>query len=80
MEHGKIAELHNGKLNYIIKSIPGEENNRFNDVIAAPKGRVLCGTMSINTAIFKKRKVKVLVGYSKSLQKPKANQNIYQTF
>ena len=50
MEHGKIAELHNGKLNYIIKSIPGEENNRFNDVIAAPKGRVLCGTMSINTA------------------------------
>lgn len=50
MEHGKIAELYNGKLNYVIKSIPGEENNRFNDVIADPRGRVLCGTMSTNVA------------------------------
>ena len=50
MEHGKIAELKDGKLNYIIKNMPGEENNRFNDVIADPKGRVLCGTMSIDVA------------------------------
>ncbi len=50
MEHGKIAELQNKKLHYIIDHIPGEENNRFNDVIADPKGRVLCGTMSKNTA------------------------------
>ena len=54
MEHGKIAELRNGKLHYIIKSIPQEENNRFNDVIADPKGRVLCGTMSLEVVNYDK--------------------------
>lgn len=42
---GAIRNLHTGETTTFIESIPGEENNRFNDVIADPKGRVLCGTM-----------------------------------
>ena len=30
----------------IIESIPGEENFRFNDVMADPEGRVYCGTLA----------------------------------
>ena len=29
----------------VVESIPGEEDARFNDVIAGPRGRVYCGTM-----------------------------------
>lgn len=35
-------------IEYIIDSIPGEENSRFNDVIADPMGRVFAGTMPTN--------------------------------
>lgn len=30
----------------ILDGLPGEEDNRFNDVIADPEGRVFCGTLS----------------------------------
>ncbi len=46
MEQGKIAKCHDGELEIIYESLPGEENNRFNDVIADPEGRVFCGTMA----------------------------------
>lgn len=42
---GKIARLHQGVLTTLIDRLPGEELNRFNDVIADPAGRVFCGTM-----------------------------------
>jgi len=32
-------------IEYVLDSIPGEEDSRFNDVIAAPRGRVFAGTM-----------------------------------
>ncbi len=35
-----------GKRLPIIENIPGEQNSRFNDVIADPVGRVFCGTIS----------------------------------
>ena len=46
MEKGKIAKLYQGELQIICESLPGEEHNRFNDVIADPEGRVFCGTMA----------------------------------
>jgi sugar lactone lactonase YvrE len=45
---GAVRNLKNGAVKTIIESIPGEENNRFNDVIADPKGRVFCGTMAFS--------------------------------
>ena len=36
----------NGEITTLIKGIPGEEQARFNDVIADPAGRVFCGTMA----------------------------------
>lgn len=48
MEKGAVAVLREGKLRYILDSIPGEEGNRFNDVIADPSGRVFCGTMNLD--------------------------------
>jgi D-xylono/L-arabinono-1,4-lactonase len=42
---GAVRNLRNGEVKTIIETIAGEENNRFNDVIADPKGRVFCGTM-----------------------------------
>jgi D-xylonolactonase len=41
-----VGIWHDGQLTTIIEGLPGEENNRFNDVIADPRGRVFCGTMS----------------------------------
>ncbi|MDP6776069.1 MAG: SMP-30/gluconolactonase/LRE family protein [Candidatus Latescibacteria bacterium] len=35
-----------GRLTTLIEGIPGEEEARFNDVIADPVGRVFCGTMA----------------------------------
>ncbi|MEP6988689.1 MAG: SMP-30/gluconolactonase/LRE family protein [Chloroflexota bacterium] len=42
---GAVHNLRNGSVKTIIGSLLDEENNRFNDVIADPKGRVFCGTM-----------------------------------
>jgi sugar lactone lactonase YvrE len=44
-DKGCVSRLHQGKLSTMIEGLPGEENNRFNDVIADPSGGVLCGTM-----------------------------------
>jgi len=43
---GEVVKWHNGNITTIIKNIPGEEELRFNDVIADPNGRVFCGTYS----------------------------------
>jgi D-xylonolactonase len=45
MAGGSVAELHDGSLRPIISGLPGEEESRFNDVIADPQGRVFCGAM-----------------------------------
>ena len=45
MAKGAIAVLRDGKLEYVVRELPGEAQARFNDVIADPAGRVFCGTM-----------------------------------
>ena len=45
MAKGAIKVWKNGQFTTIVANIPGEENSRFNDVIADPAGRVFCGTM-----------------------------------
>ena len=45
MENGAVGILRNGKLESVINNLPGENLNRFNDVIADPAGRVFGGTM-----------------------------------
>ena len=49
MELGAVAVLREGKLDYVVERIPGEEENRFNDVIADPAGRVFCGTIPLKS-------------------------------
>jgi D-xylonolactonase len=46
MARGAVALWRNGHLTPLLPGIPGEEDSRFNDVIADPRGRVFCGTMS----------------------------------
>jgi sugar lactone lactonase YvrE len=46
MERGKVAIWRRDHLRIIISELPDERTTRFNDVIADPVGRVLCGTMS----------------------------------
>ncbi len=46
MDRGTIATWRDGQLTELISEIPAERESRFNDVIADPLGRVLCGTMS----------------------------------
>ncbi len=46
MAGGAVAHWDGRRLNYIIEALPEEHDSRFNDVIADPAGRVLCGTMS----------------------------------
>jgi D-xylonolactonase len=46
MDRGSVAILSGGSLKEVVSHIPGEEGSRFNDVIADPRGRVFCGTMS----------------------------------
>ena len=48
MDRGTVAILEQGKLSYLIPDIPTEKENRFNDVVADPVGRVFCGTMPSN--------------------------------
>lgn len=45
MARGAVALWRDDHLTPIIDYIPGEEDSRFNDVIADPAGRVFCGTM-----------------------------------
>ena len=45
MEKGAVRLLRDGELTTIVDEIKGEENSRFNDVIANPDGSVFCGTM-----------------------------------
>ena len=45
MAKGAIASWRDGNLTYLVDGLPGEEENRFNDVFADVKGRVFCGTM-----------------------------------
>jgi D-xylono/L-arabinono-1,4-lactonase len=46
MDRGTIAIWREGDLTEIVPEIPIERASRFNDVIADPRGRVFCGTMS----------------------------------
>jgi D-xylono/L-arabinono-1,4-lactonase len=46
MERGKIATWRDGTLTTLVDEIPAERPTRFNDVIADPRGRVFCGTIS----------------------------------
>ncbi|MEZ4864004.1 MAG: SMP-30/gluconolactonase/LRE family protein [Caldilineaceae bacterium] len=43
---GAVRIWRQGALTTLIDSIPGEEESRFNDIIADPAGRVFCGTMA----------------------------------
>lgn len=42
---GRIWTWDDGETETVVESIPGEEDSRFNDVVADPRGRVYCGTM-----------------------------------
>jgi len=48
MERGAVAVLRNDRLSYLIDELPGQRENRFNDVITDPAGRVFCGTMPLD--------------------------------
>ncbi|MBN2084521.1 MAG: SMP-30/gluconolactonase/LRE family protein [Anaerolineales bacterium] len=45
MARGAIARWQDGRLEYLRRETDGEQDGRFNDVIADPRGRVFCGTM-----------------------------------
>lgn len=45
MAQGAIRIWRDGELTTVLDSIPGEEDSRFNDIIADPAGRVYGGTM-----------------------------------
>ena len=45
MGKGRVAVLRDGTLTNVIDELPGEAENRFNDVAADPAGRVFGGTM-----------------------------------
>ena len=45
MARGAVRTWRDGEFQTVIEEIPAERNNRFNDVIADPEGRVFCGTM-----------------------------------
>jgi len=46
MDRGTVAIWRNGLLTEILPEIEAEKASRFNDVLADPRGRVFCGTMS----------------------------------
>lgn len=46
MARGAVKLWRDGWGETILEEIPAERNSRFNDVIADPRGRVFCGTMS----------------------------------
>ena len=43
-EHTRVSSARDGEVRTIIDGLPGEEEHRFNDVLADPVGRVICGT------------------------------------
>jgi D-xylonolactonase len=45
MDEGRVSQWDEGELTPVVEHIPQETGMRFNDVIAGPEGRVLCGTM-----------------------------------
>ena len=45
MDRCSIAVLRNGDLDFVVDQIDDQVDNRFNDVITDPAGRVFCGTM-----------------------------------
>jgi sugar lactone lactonase YvrE len=49
MADGVVKLWQDGSMDVVVGGLPGEEGNRFNDVIADPEGRVFCGVMSTNT-------------------------------
>jgi D-xylonolactonase len=46
MARGAVGRWQNGALDILVRETAGEEDGRFNDVIADPRGRVFAGTMS----------------------------------
>lgn len=42
---GAIVQWNEGRITTILDGMADEQNSRFNDVIADPRGRVFCGTM-----------------------------------
>jgi sugar lactone lactonase YvrE len=47
MERGAVKSWQDGRfIHTFLENVPDELDNRFNDVIADPEGRVFCGTMS----------------------------------
>lgn len=46
LDRGTIALWKDGVLTEMVEDIAAERESRFNDVIADPRGRVFCGTMS----------------------------------
>src|SRR4051794_11440508 len=44
-DRGSVEIWRDGAVTPVIDEIPGERDGRFNDVIAAPGGQVICGTM-----------------------------------
>jgi D-xylonolactonase len=45
MDEGRIVHWDEGETTPVVDSLAKEDGMRFNDVIAGPEGRVLCGTM-----------------------------------
>ena len=45
MDRCSVAVLRGDTLDFIVEQLPDQADNRFNDVIADPVGRVFCGTM-----------------------------------
>lgn len=45
LDKGVVKRWRDGATETVVDGIPGEEESRFNDVIADPEGRVFCGTM-----------------------------------
>ena len=45
-QKGNVVIWKNGKTTTVVKEIPEELENRYNDVIADPAGRVFCGILS----------------------------------
>jgi len=46
MARGAVRLWRAGQMTDVIRELPDELDNRFNDVVADPEGRVFCGTMS----------------------------------
>ena len=51
MARGNVQTWHEGETATVIEDIPQERDSRFNDVIADPRGRVFCGTMSTESQL-----------------------------